>query len=113
MRRSKCRSTQNVDSGGLDVACPLRKSKVTDSTLAGFNRFSRCENCMQGYHMIARHVKDNLENQFGSGTLGKINLGNPSKHPNLVTRPPLDDATIKWLSHLGTCHVCKGKVAKM
>ncbi|GFV50973.1 hypothetical protein TNCV_302341 [Trichonephila clavipes] len=47
-----------VGSGGLEVACPIRNSKVADSTPAGVYRFSGCESRRHARHMIMWHVKD-------------------------------------------------------
>ncbi|GFS89680.1 hypothetical protein TNCV_3787221 [Trichonephila clavipes] len=57
---SQCLLTSHVSSGGLEVACTLRKHKVVGSTPAGVCRFSGCENRRHVCHIIIWHVKYSL-----------------------------------------------------
>ncbi|GFU98046.1 hypothetical protein TNCV_233211 [Trichonephila clavipes] len=50
--------------GGLEVACPLRKSKVACTIKVGIDKFSGYENSRHACHMIMGHVKDFLNNNL-------------------------------------------------
>ncbi|GFY29200.1 core histone macro-H2A.1 [Trichonephila clavipes] len=56
--------------GGLEVACPPRKPKMTDSIPAGVIRFSACENRWHACPMIIGHAKDS--SSINLAWIGKI-----------------------------------------
>ncbi|GFV86104.1 hypothetical protein TNCV_671011 [Trichonephila clavipes] len=60
----------------IEVAGSPRKPIVADSIPAGVDRFSGYENHRHAFHMIMRHVKDNLSTSLALALSEKLNHGN-------------------------------------